>query len=143
MNTTNPNTLKKGMDEESWRRLAVRAAEAALEGEEALLGQYARAARKFEFTGCGLYMYFKDIPEELRLKERQNRVIGRLVGSIPGMPGSLFFDVFVRDGMLAFLEISSTFDSLPDSAASVVMKKGRYVGNAPVRCFRSEGIVKE
>ena len=143
MNTTNPNTLKKGMDEESWRQLAVRATEAALEGEEELLGQYARAARKFEFTGCGLYMNFKDIPEELRLKGRQNRVIGRLVGSIPDMPGSLFFDVFVRDGMLAFLEISSTFDALPTSAASVVLGKGRYVGDGPVRWFRSEDIVKE
>lgn len=143
MNTTNPNTLKKGMDEESWRQLAVRATEAALEGEEELLEQYAWASREFEFTGCGLYMNFKNIPEELRLKGRQNRVIGRLVGSIPDMPGSLFFDVFVRDGMLAFLEISSTFDALPTSATSVVLRKGWYVGDSPVRWFQTEGIVKE
>ncbi len=88
-------------------------------------------------------MNFKNIPEELRLKGRQNRVIGRLVGSIPDMPGSLFFDVFVRDGMLAFLEISSTFDALPDSAASVVLRKGWYVGDSPVRWFQTEDIVKE
>ena len=144
MNTANPNTLKTGLDEESWRRLAVRAASAALEGEEELLEQYTRAEREFEFTGCGLYMNFQGIPEEMRLVGGPNRVISRLVGSVPGMKGALFFDVFVRDGMLAFLEVSSTFDTLPDSAASVVMEKGRYVGKeGGVKWFRAEGIVME
>ena len=133
---------RPGMDEESWKGLAVRAAEAALEGEAALMGQYARAVREFEFTGCGLYMHFKGIPEGLRLEGRPNRVVGRLVGSVPGMKGALFFDVFVRDGMLASLEISSTFDALPDSAADVVMEKGSYVGEGPVRWFRAESIVQ-
>ena len=133
---------RPGMDEESWKGLAVRAAEAALEGEAALMGQYAQAEREFEFTGCGLYMKFKGIPEGLRLEGRPNRVIGRLAGSVPGMKGALFFEVFVRDGMLAFLEISSTFDALPDSAADVVMEKGSYFGEGPVRWFRAEGIVQ-
>lgn len=130
-----------GVDEESWQRLAVRAAEAVLEGEEGLLGQYARAVAEFEFTGCGLYMHFSGIPEGLRLEGRPDRVVGRVVGSIPGMRGSLFFDVFVRDGMLAFLEISSTFDALPDSAGEVVLVKGRYKGEGPVKWFRAEGEV--
>ncbi len=129
---------REGVDKESWRRLAVRAAETALEGEEWLLGQYAWADAEFEFTGCGLYMHFSGIPEGLRLEGRPDCVIGRVVGSIPGMRGALFCDMFVRNGMLAFLEISSTFDTLPDSAGEVVLVKGRYEGGGPVKWFRAE-----
>ena len=144
MNTLKPNTPRKGLNEESWRRLAMRAATAVLEEEEDLREQYARAEREFVFTGCGLYMNFKGIPEEMRLVGRPDRVVSRLVGSVPGMKGALFFDVFIRDGMLACLEVSSTFDWLPDSAASVVLEKGRYVGEeGAVRWFRAEGIVRE
>ncbi len=81
----------------------------------------------FEFTGCGAFLQFDKVPSPLQIEGCPTFVLGELTGEVDDSKHSLFFDVFIRNGLIDFVELSSTFDFLPETFGKLILNEGTYV----------------
>ncbi|MEM1249356.1 MAG: hypothetical protein AAGK22_23470 [Acidobacteriota bacterium] len=68
-----------------------------------------------DLTGAGLYLDLK-VPRSVRLIENpKNRELGGLEAVVPGLRGGIGFYLFVRDGVLSWLEAFTYQEPYPDT----------------------------